>query len=242
MLQTDERKPMDERDIEIAKLIVGETEIQVEVPKNVYDLVSLYSDNAEIISMYSTYGSYIESMLRAMLPDNIKPSTSKQVRFVRSIADTLNLEVSNEVLRNSTAASQFINDNIAAFENKRNEEKAERLNKPEYIKARVKKAILFYASKTKSYHKYIKASRLKDNGLSINEIAEVMEVQPKTVESYLRKHTEIESYEAEDDKLRYMIASMIYENEGYANEVVDAITNVVMENKLHLEDWFPLKK
>lgn len=60
MLQTDERKPMDERDIEIAKLIVGETEIQVEVPKNVYDLVSLYSDNAEIISMYSTYGSYIE--------------------------------------------------------------------------------------------------------------------------------------------------------------------------------------
>ncbi|WP_217804868.1 hypothetical protein, partial [Salmonella enterica] len=60
---------MDERDIEIAKLIVGETEIQVEVPKNVYDLVSLYSDNSEVISMYSTYGSYIESMLRAMLPD-----------------------------------------------------------------------------------------------------------------------------------------------------------------------------
>ncbi|EII8340537.1 hypothetical protein LHQ56_005083, partial [Salmonella enterica] len=86
------------------------------------------------------------------------------------------------------------------------------------------------------------AGRLKDNGLSINEIAERMEVQPKTVESYLRKHTEIESYEAEDDRLRYMIASMIYENEGYANEVVDAITNVVMENKLHLEDWFPLKK
>lgn len=229
---------MDERDIEIAKLTVGETEIQIEVPKNVYDLVSLYADNTEIISMYSTYGGYIESMLRAMLPDNIKPSTSKQVRFVRSIADTLNLEVSNEVLRNSTAASQFINDNIAEFENKKNEEKAERLNKPEYIKAKVKKAILIHASKTKSYHKYIKVSRLKDNGLSIDEIAEVMAVQPKTVESYLRKHAEIESCETETDKFRYMIASMIYDNEGYANEVIDAITNVVMENKLHLADWF----
>ncbi|GAB7217989.1 hypothetical protein [Dickeya oryzae] len=233
---------MDERDIEIAKLIVGETEIQVEVPKNVYDLVSLYANSTEIISIYSTYGNYIESMLRAMLPDDIKPSTSKQVRFVRSIADTLNLEVSDEVLRNSTAASKFINDNIVAFENKKSEEKAEQLNKPEYIKARVKKAILIYASKTKPYHKYINASILKDKGLSIDEIAELMDVQPKTVESYLKKHTEIESYDKEEDKLKYIIASEIYENEGYANEVIEGITAFVMENKLHLADWFPLKK
>lgn len=231
---------MDERDIEIARLIVGETEILVEIPKNIYDLTSLYGDKNEVISIYSTNGRYIESMLKAMLPNDINPATSKQIRFVRSIANTLNLEISDEIYRSSSAASNFINENIEEFENKKNEEKAKKLNKPKYLETRVKKVILDYSKKSISYQKYIKVRKLKIDGLSIDEIAEKMDVNPKTVESYLKKHEKIESSQSQDDKLKYMIALKLYENEGYATEVINAITDVIIENGLYLEDWFPL--
>lgn len=231
---------MDERDIEIAKLVIGETEIQVEVPKNIYDLVSLYGDKNEIISIYSTNGRYIESMLKAMLPNDINPSTSKQIRFVRSIANTLSLEINSEIYRSSSVASKFINENIEEFERKKNEEKEKELNGPKYIKVRVKKVVINYAKKTISYQKYIKARKLEIAGLSIDEIAKEMAVKPKTIESYLKKHEKIESSQSQNDKLKYMIALKLCENVGYQSEVINAITDVVIENKLHLEDWFPI--
>lgn len=229
---------MEDRDIAIANLVVGDTEIQIEVPKNVYDLVSLYGDKKEVISTYTIYGGYIESMLRAMLPDNIKPSTAKQIRFIRSIADTLNLDVSNDVLRNASAASKFIDENIVAFENKKNEEKIARLNSPEYLKVRVQKRLTYYYSKTITHQKYIKVNNLMEGGSSVDEIAEIMNVKPKTIESYLRKYKELGEDTSPEGILKCTLALLFYESNGDADTVLNVMTQVVLEKKLHLEDWF----
>lgn len=54
-------------------------------------------------------------LLRNMLPHKYRPSTRKQISFAQTIAVTLGIDISNDVLESSERCSAFIERNMEAF-------------------------------------------------------------------------------------------------------------------------------
>ncbi|MBE8595044.1 hypothetical protein [Xenorhabdus sp. BG5] len=106
---------MSNKNISIATLTIGNAKIKVEIHKCIYELVSIYGRENKTISIDSKASEYIDDAIREFIPEGSQIVTRKQIKFIQSISEKLNIQPSWKQLRNIKFASEFIDKNIDEF-------------------------------------------------------------------------------------------------------------------------------
>ncbi|CDL80578.1 hypothetical protein [Xenorhabdus szentirmaii] len=234
---------MSDKDITIVTLKVDSKEIKFEIPSYICELISIEENN--FIPLQSHYSESLEKILRTFIPDSIRPATKKQVDFMRSIAETLNITISEKQLKNSTAARKFISQYIDEFNNKKDEEKIAEINNSKHHKERLKRQMSYYTSIAKTYVLSFGIKELSDAGIGAEEISEITGLNPSAIKRSLEKLNNLLNRKKDDEQSYILrIAYYMHKNDEYAD--IDNITDDLLEqlivmtikNKDDKKDWF----
>ncbi|WP_162286878.1 hypothetical protein [Pantoea stewartii] len=102
---------------------------------------------------------------------------------------------------------------------------------------RITRQILVDISRVWSLRKLLGAMNLYGSGMSLEEIARIYGVKPKTVENYIKKCSAL--IVSEDKEIQYRLTVATATPDKHAGpEELDMLRSYVIRNKIHKEDWF----
>ncbi|MGA4604218.1 hypothetical protein [Pseudoalteromonas maricaloris] len=164
---------MSKNDVSVAEIVVGNARIPFEVPTSLYLLISEYAE-AEQLQLYSYSAEQLIDLLRGLIPADKKPPSHRQEAYAKSIAKTLELELTDDILSSSQKCTAFLD----KYSDRYREVKQERAE----IIARNKALI----SEAHRVLRWQRAERAVESGGTFEEVAEQFEVKAPTIEKYIR--------------------------------------------------------
>lgn len=172
-------------DVSIAEIVVCEARIRFEVPTNLYEIISEHAKSQEL-KLYSYNAESIIDMLRSFVPNDKKPPTHRQESYAKTIANALNIELTDEVLISSESCSEFLDKYSVQYQ--------EHKSRIAEFRSRNK----YLISTANSVGRWQSAKILLDQGTPIDQVADKFKVKPPTIEKYVHQFFEWQQNALED--------------------------------------------
>jgi hypothetical protein len=158
--------------VSIAEIKIGNAAVQFEIPTSLFDVISEHLKHPEIIKLYSYNSDQITDMLRKLIPEEVKPPSRKQETYAKSIASALNLQLTDRIMKNASACSQFLDNHQIQYKEIQDQ-----------IKSRKKENSANTLQATR-IHRWLGAQEMLNKGISIEQVAAEYGVKPTTIEKY----------------------------------------------------------
>lgn len=233
---------------EVVKLIVGNSDFLIEIPKSLYSSISKKNKKSQLTTIKNNEAEKIEYFLRGMLYFDEKPPSKRQMEYILIISEKLKIKINKKVFSNTSIASDFIDKYKSAFDNKVKEDELrwiEYQKSDEYkillkVEAIIKRHIIRYGTTKKK----LLANQMIRNGKTISETSGVVGVTKSTINKYLAEIERIDEQVSAGVSswlvFHHAIANMMFMNKENLSpsEWRDNIIRISMHNKWYEKDWF----
>ncbi|MGI2856064.1 hypothetical protein ACRTDR_18035 [Shewanella algae] len=159
-------------DVSLAEIKVGKAKISFEIPTSLFNIISSHAESDDF-KLYSYNAEAIIDILRSLVPEDKRPPTHRQESYARSIAQTLKLELNDDILSSTEKCSEFLDLHSEQYQ----QIKAERAE----FRSR-NKALISQANRV---NRWLSAAQMLESGIEIDKVAEELGVKPPTIEKYL---------------------------------------------------------
>ncbi len=184
----------------IGRLIVNGVEFSVQLPDEVITAIAENFEEGQVVELDHWKSKGVAKSISYAIPAPERPASYSQVNYAESIAREFDIELP-EGINKAKVCRKFLDEHVAAFQ-----EKLEQ-----------KKTLSYLASKTVRTARLIKARDLVDSGLSLEEVADKMEVKlVDTIEKYLRELLAWEKMASESEEYN-IVMRMLKEHESGVN-------------------------
>lgn len=163
----------------IGEIKIGDAIIEFELPTTLYNLISENSPKTDRIKLYSYNSDTIVDIFRSLMPEGIKPPTQKQESFAKTIADRLNIELTEDIIKTASSCSSFLD--------QYSEQYYKEINK-ETNHLRQEKG---NASQATRINRWLSAQEMLNAGIPIEKVAEELGIKKnETIEKYCNQLSE----------------------------------------------------
>ncbi|PWQ94685.1 hypothetical protein [Leucothrix arctica] len=179
-----------------AKLIVNEIEFSVDLPEDLVDSLSENFKKGDVVELDYWKSKGVAKSLALAIPTPDRPASYSQINYAESIAKALDIDLPEDISK-AKSCRNFLDKYVEAFQ--------EQLNQKKTLQKLVSKAV--------RTSRLLEASKLVDSGLSLESVAEQMEVKlTKTIEDYLSELMAWEKTASETEEYR-IVMKLIAEKE-----------------------------
>ncbi|UGS40507.1 hypothetical protein [Pseudocitrobacter corydidari] len=233
---------------EIVKLIVGNSDFLIEIPKSLYNSISEKNKKSQLTSIKNNEAEKIECFLRGMLYFDEKPPSKRQMEYILTISEKLNIKLNKKIFSSTSAASDFIDKYKIPFDAKVKEDELkwiEYQKSDEYkillkVEAIIKRHIIRYSTTKKK----LLANQMIIESKTLAETASAIGVTESTINKYLAEIEKIDEQVSAGISswlvFHHTIANMMFINKESLSpsEWRDTIIRLSMHNKWYEKDWF----